>query len=131
MGGEKVNIVQGVIEKVLIAIHGARSAICSHNFVNFDTRKHKAGQELFTCRAVTEAPTVPDAFQVSVPPGTNGKAPLTFQEAITRLQQYWASVGCALWQPHNSEVQYVASSLSNEMHSCLPDFAALCFSAPL
>lgn len=30
--------------------------------------------------------------------------PPTFQEAIARLQTYWASVGCALWLPHNSEV---------------------------
>jgi len=29
---------------------------------------------------------------------------LTFQDAISRLQQYWASVGCALWLPHNTEV---------------------------
>ncbi len=29
---------------------------------------------------------------------------LTFQEAIARLQSYWASVGCAVWQPFNSEV---------------------------
>lgn len=32
-----------------------------------------------------------------------GGAP-TFQEAISRLQQYWASVGCAMWLPHNTEV---------------------------
>ena len=30
---------------------------------------------------------------------------LTFQEAIARLQEYWSSKGCALWQPHNSEVR--------------------------
>ena len=30
---------------------------------------------------------------------------LTFQEAIARLQSYWASVGCAVWQPFNSEVR--------------------------
>ena len=29
---------------------------------------------------------------------------LTFQEAIARLQSYWASVGCAVLQPFNSEV---------------------------
>ena len=29
---------------------------------------------------------------------------LTFQEAIVQLQKYWSSVGCTLWQPHNSEV---------------------------
>ena len=33
----------------------------------------------------------------------NPSAP-TFQEAISRLQQYWASVGCAVWLPHNTEV---------------------------
>ncbi len=31
-------------------------------------------------------------------------APLTFQEAIARLQQYWASVGCTVTLPFNSEV---------------------------
>jgi len=29
---------------------------------------------------------------------------LTFQEAVVQLQNYWSSVGCTLWQPHNSEV---------------------------
>ncbi|GIL97072.1 hypothetical protein Vretimale_2680 [Volvox reticuliferus] len=28
----------------------------------------------------------------------------TFQEAIAKLQEYWASVGCAIWLPHNTEV---------------------------
>ena len=32
-------------------------------------------------------------------------AALSFQEVIARLQAYWAATaGCALWQPHNSEV---------------------------
>lgn len=34
-----------------------------------------------------------------------GAATLTFQEAVARLQEYWASVGCAVWQPFNSEVR--------------------------
>eukprot|EP00887_Chlorella_sp_A99_P006103 scaffold22.g6103.t1 len=34
---------------------------------------------------------------------TQNNAP-TFQEAIARLQEYWASVGCAVWLPHNTEV---------------------------
>jgi glycyl-tRNA synthetase len=29
---------------------------------------------------------------------------LTFQDAIARLQAYWASQGCAIWLPHNVEV---------------------------
>eukprot|EP00793_Prasinoderma_coloniale_P004730 PRCOL_00000491-RA len=28
----------------------------------------------------------------------------SFQEAIQRLQAYWASVGCTMWLPHNTEV---------------------------
>jgi len=34
----------------------------------------------------------------------NATACLTFQDAIARLQEYWASVGCAMWLPHNTEV---------------------------
>lgn len=30
--------------------------------------------------------------------------PLTFQDAIFKLQQYWAENGCLLWQPYNTEV---------------------------
>ncbi len=29
---------------------------------------------------------------------------LSFQDAIFRLQEYWAAVGCLIWQPHNQEV---------------------------
>lgn len=38
---------------------------------------------------------------------TRNKAAPTFQEAIAKLQDYWASVGCAVWLPHNTEVQRV------------------------
>jgi hypothetical protein len=34
----------------------------------------------------------------------NGSAAPSFQEAIKRLQDYWASVGCIVWLPHNTEV---------------------------
>ncbi|KXZ51509.1 hypothetical protein GPECTOR_12g472 [Gonium pectorale] len=43
----------------------------------------------------------------AAPPGPrNGLVPdaPTFQEAIAKLQEYWASVGCAIWLPHNTEV---------------------------
>jgi glycyl-tRNA synthetase len=29
---------------------------------------------------------------------------LTFQDAIAKLQDYWAKQGCIVWQPHNTEV---------------------------
>lgn len=55
--------------------------------------------------AVTEAPA---AHQQASTISNNGKggnssAP-TFQEAIKRLQDYWAAAGCVVWLPHNTEV---------------------------
>ena len=65
------------------------------------------------CRAssAAEAPVASDQQRhMSSASGTNGTAAparaaaLTFQEAVARLQEYWASVGCVVWQPFNSEV---------------------------
>lgn len=36
--------------------------------------------------------------------GRNTDAPC-FQAAIQRLQEFWASKGCIIWQPHNTEVR--------------------------
>ncbi|KAM3196922.1 hypothetical protein ACQJBY_072551 [Aegilops geniculata] len=36
--------------------------------------------------------------------GNKGAGALTFQQAIQRLQEYWASVGCAVMQCSNTEV---------------------------
>ncbi|PRW56476.1 Glycine-tRNA ligase chloroplastic mitochondrial [Chlorella sorokiniana] len=52
--------------------------------------------------AAVEAPTASSTAAASSKGPANG-AP-TFQEAISRLQEYWAGVGCALWLPHNTEV---------------------------
>ena len=53
-----------------------------------------------TSAASVDAPT-----SASLPPTSSPRpdAP-SFQEAIARLQAYWASVGCAIWLPHNTEV---------------------------
>lgn len=48
------------------------------------------------------APT-PSAQPAPARPAGNPSAP-TFQQAITKLQEYWASVGCAIYLPHNTEV---------------------------
>lgn len=54
--------------------------------------------------AVTEAPAVQQQANVSSNgKGSNSSAP-TFQEAIKRLQDYWAAAGCVVWLPHNTEV---------------------------
>ena len=41
-----------------------------------------------------------------------GASALTFQEAVARLQQYWAAQGCAVWVPHNSEARHSLLSSS-------------------
>jgi hypothetical protein len=58
----------------------------------------------------TNAAAIAEAAQVQqqVESCSNGKGSNTtapsFQEAIKRLQDYWASVGCIVWLPHNTEV---------------------------
>lgn len=34
------------------------------------------------------------------------KSGISFQEAISKLEHYWSSVGCAVWLPHNTEVTH-------------------------
>jgi len=69
-------------------------------------------RSLCTTKAVSQAAAV-DASPAAAAQESNGStaqravaagAP-TFQEAIARLQEYWAGVGCALWLPHNTEVR--------------------------
>lgn len=43
------------------------------------------------------------AATAAPPAGGAGVAP-TFQEAVRRLQDYWARAGCLVWLPHNTEV---------------------------
>lgn len=62
-------------------------------------RCHSSGRAV---NAVMQQP----GDSVAVGKNTKGNAMtcLTFQDAIARLQEYWASVGCAMWLPHNTEV---------------------------
>jgi hypothetical protein len=56
-----------------------------------------AGRALATPAGAAEAPAAPARA-----PGA--AKPPTFQQAIQRLQDFWASVGCAVYLPHNTEV---------------------------
>ena len=47
------------------------------------------------------------AYATSAPLLRNLDAP-TFQEAIIRLQNYWADLGCAICQPHNTEAHIIS-----------------------
>jgi glycyl-tRNA synthetase len=53
--------------------------------------------------AALEASSSSSSTQQSNGRTANLSAP-SFQEALSRLQNFWASVGCALWLPHNTEV---------------------------
>lgn len=53
------------------------------------------------------ASPAPAAHATSVPPASDDSpvsTPLTFQDALRRLQEYWASKGCLVWHPYNVEV---------------------------
>ena len=66
------------------------------------------------------AARTPSRSEVSGNGAARETAVLTFQEAIARLQSYWASVGCAVWQPFNSEVHSPAT------HMCLQGVGTVC-----
>lgn len=73
-------------------------------------------RSLSTTRALPRAAAVEAPTSSSGPASAGGpraapNAP-TFQEAISRLQEYWAGVGCALWLPHNTEVRAVVCQIS-------------------
>ena len=71
--------------------------------------KQQPKRGLATSRAVPQAAAVEAAPTSATPASNGGLAPTasvpTFQEAIARLQEYWAGIGCALWLPHNTEVR--------------------------
>jgi glycyl-tRNA synthetase len=67
---------------------------------------HARARAVGTAAAAAPSPTVSTG---ATPRGTgSGGAPgqgPTFQQAIQRLTDYWASVGCAVYLPHNTEVR--------------------------
>lgn len=60
--------------------------------------------------AVSSTTANPNAAPMS------GSVKLTFQDAIAKLQEYWASVGCAVWLPHNTEVGIMSPAIHNVCH---------------
>ena len=105
----------GMQQAVLCGARGLCRAVCRLPIGNklFFSRSLSTGVQLPHQRATSGA--LPHAAAagaaVGAPSGASGRstkpaagAP-SFQEAISRLQQYWAGVGCALWLPHNTEVR--------------------------
>lgn len=57
-----------------------------------------------TQQEAAQTPPAPSAQVSAQTLQRNLDAP-TFQEAVIRLQNYWAKFGCAICQPHNTEVR--------------------------
>lgn len=64
--------------------------------------------------AAAAAPAAPAKAAPAAPAQKREAVGPTFQEAVQRLQEYWASVGCAVWLPHNTEVSAIRQSDSQE-----------------
>ena len=109
----KFNSMRAAFSEISSRTPLAVGGIPSHGF--FAARPFRAARHLLNarvCSAVaptSESEVVPSSVSgsagaTSKASGTNATSMLTFQDAISKLQEYWASVGCALWLPHNTEV---------------------------
>lgn len=74
--------------------------ICTSSSRAHPTAKFPASASLVD----TGKTAVPCSSSSDVNLGKCGTNVLTFQDAILRLQEYWASRGCVLWHPYNTEV---------------------------
>jgi len=74
------------------------------------------------------ASTDVEASAVAGPPVNNG-AP-TFQDAISRLQTYWANQGCAVYLPHNTEVGAGTMNPATFLRALGPEPWNVCYPEP-
>lgn len=91
--------------------------LCTRVLPNRSLRRSKpsCGQRGVCCSSqeTVQKPIETSSAGEGKPQQRNGGLPgaPTFQEAISRLQDYWASVGCAVWLPHNTEVLVKGKSI--------------------
>lgn len=69
--------------------------------------------------AAATTPVAPPQPQVAPAQPKREAVGPTFQEAVQRLQSYWASVGCAVWLPHNTEARVGASVAPRNRSHCV------------
>jgi len=73
--------------------------------------------------------TPPPARQAVVAGAGDVRGP-TFQQAVQRLQDYWASVGCAVFLPHNSEVGAGTMNPATFLRVLGPEPWSVCYAEP-
>ena len=99
----------------LRSAHSPPSLLCGR-LASGGSAPARAGNALRGHHVRSQATAVETQQETSLPPPSpapqlsaqaalprNPDAP-SFQEAIIRLQNYWAKFGCAICQPHNTEV---------------------------
>merc|ERR1719183_1407645 len=96
-------------------------------------RHASARPQCFACRAV--APAVGDDVATNTTGAGSSSAggesgTLTFQDAISKLQEYWASVGCAMWLPHNTEVGAGTMNPATFLRVLGPEPWSVCYPEP-
>ena len=75
-----------------------------HALQQLDVRTRSQATAVEQQMTVSEPHTADDSNSAVQPLVSNANAP-TFQDAIARLQTYWSQFGCAICQPHNTEVR--------------------------
>lgn len=81
----------------------------------------------------TAATAVADAAPAVEPQlqGSNGTGTgPTFQQAVAKLQDYWASVGCLVWLPHNTEVGAGTMNPATFLRVLGPEPWNVCYTEP-
>ena len=87
-----------------------------HAWRQLDVRTRSQATAVQEQRAASEPQTAHEANGAVQPPARSADAP-TFQDAIARLQSYWAQFGCAICQPHNTEVMTCIGRLSRPLQT--------------
>jgi hypothetical protein len=62
--------------------------------------------------------------------GAGSSAAPSFQEAISRLQEYWAAQGCLVWLPHNTEVGAGTMNPATFLRVLGPEPWNVCYAEP-
>ncbi|KAK3128152.1 hypothetical protein QOZ80_6BG0457650 [Eleusine coracana subsp. coracana] len=86
-------------QRHLLLLHPPSSLAPPHRF----PYRHRRRPRPLSSAAAADG-DIPTTVSASKERGSSTSSVLTFQQAIQRLQEYWASVGCAVMQCSNTEV---------------------------
>ena len=82
---------------------------------------------LRTVACLSSPPAPPAASVRPAPAAVRGP---TFQQAVARLQEFWASAGCSVFLPHNSEVGAGTMNPATFLRVLGPEPWSVCYAEP-